>query len=158
MCQFLLNHGVKPKPDRWGGYPISDARLNNHYDIVDLFNTLPIVYSEPSHFVEDPDGKTDDSVFFENELLIIELLWSATKNDVNGLQTLLARGVPINSCDYDSRTALHLAAAEGNVESVDYLISHGHPIFVRDRWGSTPMDESKREHRDEVYALLKKYK
>ena len=156
-CKFLIDLGIKPKPDRWGGYPISDAKENNHYDIINLFNTIPIAYTEPCHLVEDADGKTDESVFFEDELLVIELLWSATNNDVNGLQTLLARGVPINSRDYDSRTALHLAAAEGNIESVDYLISHGHPIFVRDRWGATPLDEAKRENRDEVSEILKKF-
>ena len=57
-----------------------------------------------------------------------------------------------------SRTALHLAAAEGCLEVVEYLVSHGHPLFVRDRWGATPLDEAKREKRKSVINYLKDFK
>ena len=56
------------------------------------------------------------------------------------------------------RTALHLAAAEGSLEAVEYLVSHGHPLNVRDRWGATPLDEAKREKRKSVVEFLVKYK
>ena len=44
VVKFLLNNGVKPIPDRWGGYPISDARNNKHHKIVDLFEKLVSKY------------------------------------------------------------------------------------------------------------------
>ena len=66
--------------------------------------------------------------------------------------------MPVNAGDYDLRTALHLAAAEGSLEAVEYLVTHGHPLNVRDRWGATPLDEAKREKRKSVVEFLKKYK
>ena len=106
------------------------------------------------HLVEDPDGATDEMVTFDNELMVIELLFAAAENDVNGLRQLVAKGVPVHAGDYDSRTALHLAAAEGSLQAVKYLVSHGHPLNVSDRWEATPLDEAKREKREEVIDFL----
>ena len=158
VVKFLLDQGVKPRADRWGGYPISDARNNNHQKIVDIFEKLNINYTEPFHLVENPKGKSDKIAKFDDELMVIELLFAATRNDVEGIRHLVAKGVPINAGDYDLRTALHLAAAEGSLEVVKYLVSHGHPLFVRDRWGATPLDEAKREKRSSVYNFLKTFK
>ncbi len=158
VVKFLLDHGVKPIPDRWGGYPISDARNNNHKKIVDLFEKLDIKYTEPFHLVENPKGKTDKIAKFDDELMVIELLFAATENNVDNIRHLVAKGVPVNAGDYDLRTALHLASAEGNLEAVEYLVTHGHPLNVRDRWGATPLDEAKREKRKSVVDFLNKYK
>ncbi len=158
VVKFLLDHGVKPIPDRWGGYPISDARNNNHKKIVDLFDKLNIKYTEPFHLVENPKGKTDKIAKFEDELMVIELLFAAAENNIDNIRHLVAKGVPINAGDYDLRTALHLAAAEGSLEAVEYLATHGHPLNVRDRWGATPLDEAKREKRKSVVDFLNKYK
>ncbi len=156
VVKFLLDKGVKPRADRWGGYPISDARNNNHQKIVKLFEKLNIKYTEPFHLVENPKGKTDNIAKFEDEIMVIELLFAATRNDVDGIRHLVAKGLPVNAGDYDSRTALHLAAAEGCLDAVNYLLSHGHPLNVRDRWGATPLDEAKREKRQSVIDVLKK--
>jgi hypothetical protein len=37
--------------------------------------------------------------------------------------------------DYDNRYLIHLAAAEGEVVSVDFLIFAGADLSVKDRWG-----------------------
>ena len=158
VVKFLLNNGVKPIPDRWGGYPISDARNNKHHKIVDLFEKLEIKYTEPYHLVENPKGKTDKIAKFDDELKVIELLFAAAENNVDNIRHLVAKGVPVNAGDYDLRTALHLAAAEGSLEAVEYLVTHGHPLNVRDRWGATPLDEAKREKRKSVVEFLIKYK
>ena len=158
VVKFLLNNGVKPIPDRWGGYPISDARNNKHHKIVDLFEKLEIKYTEPYHLVENPKGKTDKIAKFDDELKVIELLFAAAENNVDNIRHLVAKGVPVNAGDYDLRTALHLAAAEGSLEAVEYLVTHGHPLNDRDRWGATPLDEAKREKRKSVVEFLKKYK
>ena len=155
--QFLLKQGVKPIPDRWGGFGYTDAKKNNHHEIVKEFEKLNMKYTEPNHLVEDPNGKTDEMAIYDDELAVIELLFAAADNNVDGIRQLIAKGVPVNAGDYDSRTALHLAAAEGHFESVEYLLSHGHPLFVRDRWGATPLDEAKREKRKKVCDLLTNY-
>ena len=69
----------------------------------------------------------------------------------------MAAGLEINSADYDGRTALHLAASEGHLEAVKYLLIHGHLINMRDRWNATPLDEAMRENRTEVVDYLKRF-
>lgn len=52
-------------------------------------------------------------------------------------------GMDMTLSDYDGRTALHLAAAEGHVDCVEFLLRKcGVPNDVRDRWGRTPLEEA----------------
>lgn len=156
IVKFLLESGVKPLPDRWGGYPIYDAIAGNHDDIVGLFKkTNTNNCSKPKH-ISHKENHEDTSMKIDDELSVIELLWAASENNINNIKQLVARGVPIHASDYDNRTALHLAAAEGHLETVKYLITHGHPLFVRDRWKATPLDEARRERRTNVIRYLEK--
>ena len=100
------------------------------------------------------EGQTDAAVLDGNADRVVELLWAAAEGNLRGLQTALASGIPVNAADYDGRTALHLGAAEGNEPVVRYLLSHGHPIHVRDRWNAGPLDEAHRENRQSVVELL----
>lgn len=50
------------------------------------------------------------------------------------LRRLLVARVPVSAADYDNRTALHLAAAEGFVEMAKMLIKAGADIFAQDRY------------------------
>ena len=138
IVKFLLESGVKPLPDRWGGYPICDAMTGDHHEIVRLFEIAGNDYTEPKHLCDEKNQDKDDSIKIDDELSVIELLWAASENNIGNIKQLVARGVPIHASDYDDRTALHLAAAEGHLETVKYLISHGHPLRVRDRWKATP--------------------
>ncbi len=85
---------------------------------------------------------------------VVELLWAAADNDLDGLRRCVARGIPLSAADYDGRTALHLAASNECVEAVRYLLSHDHPVHVRDRWGATPLDDARREKGEAVADLL----
>ena len=156
VVQFLIKQGVRPVPDRWGGYGYFDAKNNNHNKILKELDKLNIKFLQPIHLVEDPDGKTDEVANYDDELMVSELLFAAARNDITGIRQLIAKGVPVHAGNFDSRTALHLAAAEGNLETVKLLINYKHPINVRDRWKSTPLDEAKRENRISVYNFLKK--
>ena len=158
VVKFLLKNGVKPVPDRWGGYGYFDAKNNNHKKILNELDKLNIKFSKPNHFVEDPEGKTDRIAKYDDELMVSELLFAAARNDTTRIRQLIAKGVPVHAGNFDSRTALHLAAAEGNLETVKLLINFNHPLNVRDRWKSTPLDEAKREKRKSVINYLKNFK
>ena len=56
--------------------------------------------------------------------------------------------------DYDNRTALHLAAAEGHLDAVEFLVCHGAEVNKNDRWGGTPIrDAEAGGHRSVVEYL-----
>ncbi|PSC71927.1 potassium channel SKOR [Micractinium conductrix] len=65
--------------------------------------------------------------------------------DLPLLRRLLLAGVAVDAGDYDKRTALHISAAEGNLQAVRLLLEEGraNPGVV-DRWGYTPVDEAVR--------------
>ncbi|XP_024542764.1 integrin-linked protein kinase 1 [Selaginella moellendorffii] len=85
---------------------------------------------------------------------VIQLLWSASLGDVAGVRALLGKGMDVNSTDFDSRTALHVAACEGKKETVELLIAEGADVNARDRWGSTPLADAEHYKCDEVSQIL----
>lgn len=56
--------------------------------------------------------------------------------------------------DYDNRTALMLAAAEGHKNIVNYLVSHGADKNLKDCTGSTALDEALKKQHKEIIELL----
>jgi glutaminase len=80
---------------------------------------------------------------------------AASEGDVGEMRRLVARGLDPNACDYDKRTALHLAASEGKAASLRYLLELKVDIAPIDRWGNTPLDDAERHgHKDIVSVLL----
>jgi glutaminase len=75
---------------------------------------------------------------------IVDLCWAAAKGDTQEIQRLVASGAKINGADYDGRTALHIAASEGQAASVQYILQNGGNRDAKDRWGNTPVDDAKR--------------
>ena len=67
------------------------------------------------------------------------------------------RDIDLSFGDYDNRTPLHLAASNGHIKTVKYLVEYGGipDINVKDRWGGTPYDDAIRENHKEVTEYLK---
>ena len=154
VVRFLLDRSIDPNDrDRWGGTPLGDAEFGNHSNIVELLEKHGAESGDAEHVASD-DQITEPSERYGDTDAIVELLWAASENDLVGLRRCLAHGIPVSACDYDNRTALHLAAADGRIEAVRYLLAHGHPIHVRDRWGAKPLDEARREGREAAIEIL----
>ncbi|XP_071689555.1 integrin-linked protein kinase 1-like [Rutidosis leptorrhynchoides] len=85
----------------------------------------------------------------------MQLLFVASKGDVEGVKDLLDDGVDVNSIDLDGRTALHIASCEGHIDVVQLLLSRKANIDARDRWGSTAAADAKYYGNVETYNILK---
>jgi ankyrin repeat protein len=63
--------------------------------------------------------------------------------------------INFNIVNSDDRTPLHLAAFNGHVMIVRYLIENGAEINSIDRWGGTPLDDALREGLDPIIDYLR---
>jgi ankyrin repeat protein len=87
---------------------------------------------------------------------ILELLTYAAEGDLSQVKRLCeSEGVDVNGADYDHRTALHVAAAEGHGDVVTYLLAHGTDMNAKDRWGKTPLMDALTFQRDDIALILK---
>ncbi|XP_022427523.1 glutaminase liver isoform, mitochondrial isoform X3 [Delphinapterus leucas] len=89
---------------------------------------------------------------------VVNLLFAAYSGDVSALRRFALSAMDMEQKDYDSRTALHVAAAEGHTEVVKFLIEacKVNP-FVKDRWGNIPLDDAVQFNHLEVVKLLQGY-
>ncbi|XP_076354978.1 glutaminase liver isoform, mitochondrial-like isoform X1 [Tachypleus tridentatus] len=91
-------------------------------------------------------------------LKIVSLLFSAASGDVTAMRRHYLSGMDMEQCDYDGRTALHLAAAEGHSECVSFLLKVcGVEHQPKDRWGHTPYDEAILFGHPKVAGILEKW-
>jgi glutaminase len=154
VARFLLDSGTDPNPaDRWGGTPLHDAKLAENSALVELLTARGAHGGDPAH-PESETGATEAAELYGDTDAVVELLWAASEGDLDGLRRCIARGIPVSAADYDGRTALHLAASNGQAKAVTYLLAHDHPIHVRDRWSATPLDDARREGHGDVAGLL----
>ena len=117
-----------------------------------------------------PDDRLKaEAAIAEDQKTILRLIYAAAHNDLYEV-TRVGTGLKfdLNKSDYDKRTALHLACAEGHVEIVKYLINHadadkitgrnkhaqGVEINCADRWGNTPLREAMVHKHDHIVQLL----
>jgi glutaminase len=85
-------------------------------------------------------SSTDSLLNNTHEPSLYQIIQYASNGDVDRLRTVADKSL-LGSSDYDGRTPLHLACAEGHEAVVRFLLEVGVKIDATDRWGRTPMDE-----------------
>ncbi|EKX43131.1 hypothetical protein GUITHDRAFT_73307 [Guillardia theta CCMP2712] len=139
VVRYLISQkGNVNVKDRWGGYPLKDAAVGGHTAVRDL--------------LLQHGAKIDEA---DQQALGQQLMCNAAaKGDLAQIKNLVAKGASVNACDYDRRSALHLAAAEGHDKVVEFLIQCGANVMCVDRWGASPLKDAVRGGHTRVQQLL----
>ena len=84
-------------------------------------------------------------------------LWDAAALGRIDLVDQALKHLSVDAPDYDTRTALHYAAAEGYAHVCEHLLKKGAESSPLDRYGNTPLGVALRNQRDDVVAVLRKH-
>ncbi|GMH32961.1 hypothetical protein BSKO_00795 [Bryopsis sp. KO-2023] len=76
------------------------------------------------------------------------------KGNLPLLDRLLRAGANPNVFNFDRRTPLHICCADGLIPMVRSLTKYGADSLLKDRWGTTPMDEAERNSSHHVLQFL----
>lgn len=98
----------------------------------------------------------------DDEMLVQAMIDAAAKGKKDKLMLIMSSGkISVNDSDYDNRSALHLAVAEGHFDIVKYLVDNGADVEAKDRSGNTPIHEvqskqidGERTIYDDIYEYL----
>lgn len=128
--QLLLEKGAEVNPiDRFGKTPLDDA-LDREQDEITAKITEML--------------KENDAAFGSREKMQGDLITFAATGQHKEAEKLLQSGLSPNACDYDNRTALHLAVAENDHEMAGLLLKHEANPYAEDRFGLTPIADMHR--------------
>lgn len=139
-CEFLLAKGaITQVRDRFKCSPLDDAIKFRHKEIVKTLR------------------KAGAQLMKSSMETAVELCRLAAKNRVDDLLVWQLAGADFNASDYDKRTPLHVAVCRNNVETVAFLLEHGVNPYLRDVFGSTPMDNAKSYELHNIIDMLDGY-
>ncbi|KAM6980165.1 glutaminase 2b [Aplochiton taeniatus] len=123
-------------------------------ELVSLFNFHN--YDNLRHFVKKQDPRRQQRDDMNRS--VVNLMFAAYSGDVTALRRFALSSMDMDLKDYDCRTALHIAAAEGHLDAVRFLTKtcKVNP-FVKDRWGNLPLDDALQFGQEMVVQVLKEY-
>uniref|UniRef100_A0A7I4Y1D2 glutaminase n=2 Tax=Haemonchus contortus TaxID=6289 RepID=A0A7I4Y1D2_HAECO len=75
---------------------------------------------------------------------VMPAMYVARSRDMVALRRLYMQGVDLSTCDYDRRTPLHVAASEGDLNMVKFLVNVAKvDVDARDRWNRSALDDAR---------------
>ena len=122
--------------DRWQSTPVGEAERNNHFDIA------AFLY--------------DNGAISISRYVGSQLCKAAAQGDMEKLRDFKSKNIDFNTGDYDSRCAIHLAASNGHLDVVKFLVEEaGAMVSPKDRFGGTPLDDARREGHSDISRYLR---
>ena len=155
VVQFLVAEAeADPSPiDRWGGTPLDDAIRSSEQ--LGLTRGLGTNHHAAIVYLKAVGAKRGATARIREANLSADLCSAAHAGDMDELRKLVDDGADVNISNYDVRTPIHIAASEGQLEVVRYLIEELQcQISPQDRWGNTPLDDARRSGHEETAAYL----
>eukprot|EP00535_Pseudo-nitzschia_heimii_P008861 CAMPEP_0197187660 /NCGR_PEP_ID=MMETSP1423-20130617/16286_1 /TAXON_ID=476441 /ORGANISM="Pseudo-nitzschia heimii, Strain UNC1101" /LENGTH=604 /DNA_ID=CAMNT_0042639297 /DNA_START=8 /DNA_END=1819 /DNA_ORIENTATION=- len=139
IVKFLVRRGARiNRSDRWGGSPLDDASRHRNKEVIQYLRLLGASTGSASS--------------------VTNFIKAAAEGDFDEVEMLLMSGdIDVNEGDYDKRTALHLAAGEGNVDIVRLLCNKKANVNTEDRWGNRPLDDADRGKSEKCAQVLKEF-
>jgi potassium channel len=127
----LLTAGANPNAsDNLGGCALLEAVKGNHMGVLAALRAA---------------GSTLQLSGEELSSILCSLAKAGGQQDAELLRRYIDAGADMSAADYDGRTALHIAAAEGSLPMVQLLVAEGGAsLNATDRWGATPLAEARR--------------
>ncbi|KAI1741186.1 hypothetical protein F4680DRAFT_70687 [Xylaria scruposa] len=104
------------------------------YDVVDILCSENPIQQLDQVFSDTPDILTARSMGGHTMLD-----YACLVDNVKLVQRTLDIGIPFNFSDVQGSSSLHIAIKYGAWRSARLLVSQGHPVNVRDKYGSTPL-------------------
>jgi lysophospholipase len=98
---------------------------------------------------------SDETRLLRNAIYPPLVCHAANSNDVTLMENLRLSGATFADSDYDQRTALHVAATAGNLETVQYLLKHGASVHTRDGMNENPLSSAIRSKNVEVISAIR---
>uniref|UniRef100_A0A8C2BXU8 glutaminase n=1 Tax=Cyprinus carpio TaxID=7962 RepID=A0A8C2BXU8_CYPCA len=106
----------------------------------------------------DKVGNSVRGIHFCQNKSVMNLMFAAHSGDVSALRRFALSSTDMDLKEYDSRTPLHVAAAEGHMDVVLFLMqSCKVNPFVKDRWGNIPRDDAMQFGHKDVVKILEEY-
>jgi len=136
---------------------ISNRGINLCEKLVDTFNFHN--YDDLNHTCQKSDPrKRKKKPSAKNSNNVVNLLFGAAKGHMPTIRKYALTGMDMNRADYDGRTAMHLAAAEGHFDIVKTLVEQCHAKSdLKDRWGMTALDDAKKYEHQNIIEYLEKF-
>lgn len=165
------------KEDRWQGTPLDDAQINKHTSCIDILKAAGATQGHCKYRKEDIHNQLHDTLPAAARRKATptedpDVIAAAARGDLDYIIKCSVRGVDLgyDHHDYDLRTPLHLAASNGHLAVVKYLVGHARKpprggqarkqnrsltmINAVDFLGNTALDDAQREKHMDVCTFL----
>jgi len=143
-----------------GAFVIFSPPLDKHHNSVkgiDFSQRLVDKFSFHNYDSIISNKKKNPVATYHNKNLdiILNTIWAASSGNLSEIQKAISVGVNLNQGDYDNRTALHLATAEGHFKIVKFLLDKGADPNIQDRWGHSAINEAMKTKNTKIMKLFK---